>query len=182
VHSRCIQGAKYGNWFALSVKGDKVKFTIVTGGRFGDLENPELYLGEVRDKKGTRSIHEVSCIQHEGSDGKYSIEGVELKKENEYYVLLKSSKEGMKYAIEITDDFVPTPVKEEKPSAFQSVFGRVFDKSGNAKSGVEVSLLNQENKKILERSVIKGASSNLRSCQKMKATLRELTRKTLILK
>lgn len=149
VDSKCIQDAKFGNWFALAVKGDKVKFTIVTGGRFGDLENPALYLGEVREKNGTRSIHEIACIQHKGSDGKYSIEGTGLKKENEYFVLLKSNNEGAKYAIEIIDDFVPTPDKEEKTGVFQSVFGRVFDKSGNAKGGVEVSLINEENTKIL---------------------------------
>ena len=149
VDSKCIEDAKFGNWFALSVKGERVKFTIVTGGRFGDLENPELYLGEVREKNGTRSINEIACIQHTGSDGKYSIEGISLKKENEYFVLLKSSNEGAKYAIEITDDFVPAPVKEEKSGVFQSIFGRVFDKNGKAKGGVEVSLLNEGNEKIL---------------------------------
>lgn len=94
VDSKCIEEAKYGNWFALAVKSDRVKFTIVTGGKFGDLENPELYLGEVREVNGTRSIHEVACAQHSGAEGKYSIEGTGLTKTNEYFVLLKSENEG----------------------------------------------------------------------------------------
>ncbi len=149
VDAECIGDPKFGNWFALTIKGDKVKFTIVTGGKFGNLENPELYLGEVTEKNGTRSIHEVSCIQHKGADGKYSIEGVGLKKENEYFVLLKATQAGVKYAIEIVDEFVPTPAKAEKKTVFQSVFGRVFDKDGKAKGGIEVSLLDEGNNKIL---------------------------------
>lgn len=149
VDSKCIEEAKYGNWFALAVKSERVKFTIVTGGKFGDLENPELYLGEVREVNGTRSIHEVACAQHSGAEGKYSIEGTGLTKTNEYFVLLKSENEGATYAIEITDDFLLTAAAEEKKGVFQSVFGRVFDKNGNAKAGVQVSLLDDKNEKIL---------------------------------
>lgn len=142
LDATCIDQAAYGAWFDLKVKSDRAQFTVHTGGRMGDIENPKIYLGRVKESKRGRSIEEICCVAHEGNDGEFSLECTDLSADNEYFVLVTSDQEQARFAISANDDFTPTKktVVQEKDLSM-SVFGRVVDKDGDGKSNIEVSIL-----------------------------------------
>lgn len=148
VHSTCLKSEKYGNWFELVPKGKKLKFSVHTGGKMGDLKNPRMYLGRVVEKGGNRALEEVACIVHNGGDGVFSIEALNVDKNSQYFLLLAADVAGAGYAIELTDDFTPKLAEDKKsalPQIVHRIFGRVSNADGKAQPGVKVSLLDNQN-------------------------------------
>lgn len=146
LDATCMEDITYGAWFELKVKSDRAKFTVHTGGDMGDIVDPRIYLGEVVEDRTGRKIVEVCCYAHQGDDGEFSIECVDLKKDSEYFVLVSSDQKSARFAISATDKFeasAPQTVKEETPSILHRIFGRITDKEGNGKSNVKVSLLDE---------------------------------------
>ncbi|MEX2595394.1 MAG: OmpA family protein [Salibacteraceae bacterium] len=149
--SQCLDNPKYGNWFALKLKSDKVKFIVHSGGKMGDIENPVLYLGEVKSTSRVKKMEEVTCLKHKGSEGKFALSASGLDPKSEYFLLVTADREGAFYAIETTDKFespATTEAFEKESKETHSIFGRILNQAGDAQKNVEVSLLDEGKNKL----------------------------------
>jgi outer membrane protein OmpA-like peptidoglycan-associated protein len=148
LQTDCLSSLEFGNWFDLKLKGDRMQFTVHTGGRFGDASDPGLYLGKVVTDKGTRSIEQVSCIQHQGNDGTFKLQATGLDEAGSYFVLVTVPADGLSYAISTTTSFEVQALEEEPTEqriteAFAKIFGRITNKKGEGVAQIPVTLLNE---------------------------------------
>ncbi|MBT4703876.1 MAG: OmpA family protein [Flavobacteriales bacterium] len=139
----------YGKWFRVNVSSDKVQFTVHTGDKMGDLKAPYVYLGKVKETPDGRIIEELSCTKAEEDYGEFSVQAKDLNKKGEYYALVGGADKGERFVISVTEKFVYQAPAEEAPESNEvTIMGRVRDEYGKSREGVEVSLLDDENKLI----------------------------------
>lgn len=149
----CLKRVEFGNWFDLKLSDDQVQFTVHTGGRFGDLTDPGIYLGQVKIDHSGRSLTQVKCIQYQGNEGSFHLQASDLDPNGSYFVLVTAPKENLTYGISTTAAFEPqaTTAEVERKKiteAFLKIFGRVADKEGRGIAGVPITLLDEGQKTV----------------------------------
>ncbi len=170
----CLNTVAQGNWFDLKFKGDRMQFTVHTGGRFGDTSDPGIYLGKVVTDRGARSLEEVKCIQHQGDEGSFHLQATALDPEASYFLLVTAPKEGMSYAISTTTSFgletqkveeedpIPSETATQEQASSQKInpavqpegqamiLGRLRDASGKVLVNTKVLLMNDDLQQVQE--------------------------------
>ena len=118
VVSKCIKpgGVPSGNWFTYRAKSTDATITLKTGEKWGNIQDPILYVGTVIENKGQEILKEVACSSLSGDIGEVVLAFNDLELKKDYFILVGSytSERGDLFVLHIAEKYAPV-AREAKP-------------------------------------------------------------------